>query len=604
MFGDFRMDAVSRRRRFKQAMTRCPRSCCGICRSTVRTLLDRMPRFAWAPVLAVLISAASANAQTLRGHTFLLRDSATVAGVLVQLTDSAGRVVAQTLSDQRGRFALVVQASGQVRLRGLRIGFRPSLGNTFTLPGEAGGDHALGLSEQTVVLDAFVVSASQRCPRTGREATIAFNAWDEARKALTSSLLTRGSEGYAFDIVLRELQKRPDGDSILSLSERDEWTNMLHPFRAVTSAQLDATGFVFSDSTWRIYAAPDENILLSEAFGASHCLRAIERRTDDDSLVLAFSPSAEITNPDIEGTVVLSRKSLELQQIAFRYVNVSSAERDANAGGTVDFHRLPTGGWIINRWQLRIPVFEKREVTEPTSSSSLMDARPRTTSRRALVAIQETGGEVVRALYEGREIWRGPSGAIVGILRDSAGRPITDATVTYAAFGIAARPDSAGHFRLSGVRLGTVELRIAIPFLDSLELKPHRVVVQVRAAPSPPTIFRLPSRASSLAAVCPLAGNETGSAAAGFLRGTVRDRFNGRAGPHDITIAWTERLGLVFQSRIVRTRSDVAGDYRFCGAPRGTTLTVTVLSEYKPLGSATVTIPRDGVLHADVVIAK
>ncbi|HEX8942140.1 MAG TPA: carboxypeptidase-like regulatory domain-containing protein, partial [Gemmatimonadaceae bacterium] len=56
-----------------------------------------------------------------------------VAGVVVLLMDSASRVTARALSNERGEFRVAGSLAGTYRLRTLRIGFRPALSEPVAL---------------------------------------------------------------------------------------------------------------------------------------------------------------------------------------------------------------------------------------------------------------------------------------------------------------------------------------------------------------------------------------------------------------------------------------------------------------------------------------
>jgi len=44
-----------------------------------------------------------------------------------------------------------------------------------------------------------------------------------------------------------------------------------------------------------------------------------------------------------------------LRSLEFNYTGVPEGVTDARIGGTVEFLRLPSGAWIIRRWELRMP---------------------------------------------------------------------------------------------------------------------------------------------------------------------------------------------------------------------------------------------------------
>jgi len=81
----------------------------------------------------MLVAARPAAAQVIAG-VVVLPDGATPApGVIVVASDARGSETARALSNARGEYTLRLSAPGNVALKALRIGFRPTIGPTVAV---------------------------------------------------------------------------------------------------------------------------------------------------------------------------------------------------------------------------------------------------------------------------------------------------------------------------------------------------------------------------------------------------------------------------------------------------------------------------------------
>lgn len=541
-------------------------------------------------------------AQVVHGRTLSPSDSTPVPGVVIQLTDSAGRVIAQAISDPRGAFTLTAAAGGQYRLRGLRIGFRPTLGDLFTLGATEKLARSLVLANDVVTLAPTVVTATSTCSDGGVEGEVGFQLWEEAKKALLATELTRRTSGYQLDVVLSESRRDAATGAIIAATEREEHTNSVRPFSTLPAEQISRGGYVIRDETGVTFTAPDDEILLSEAFATEHCIRAISTPAGADSAVLEFEPTPDRHVADIRGRIVFGRANAGLRRLEFEYTGVQAEERAAHARGEVHFLRLPTGGWIVDRWRLLLPVFEERRAVISAGGSFVGSLTSRTQLRPVLVARQETVGSVFRVRYADSTIWTGATTALRGIVRDSAGIPIRGALVGVAGHARSARTDEDGAFVLEEVRPGTVQLRIWRPLRDSLGLAAAIIPLDTRDSAAPRALV-MPTRSSLIGAVCPSAA-DTGSRMRGMLRGVVRDRFGSRAGATAVTLSWSESQGTRHQLRVLHARSSATGDFLFCGAPTNVPLALEARTATLA-GSTQLQIDRNSrIAMRDITVAE
>lgn len=312
-----------------------------------------------APACLVLLAAAPLQAQTLRGRIVEEGSASPVAGAFVVLEDSAGARVAQSPSTSSGRFLLEAHRAGRFRLRVLRIGYAPWEGAVALARGEV-LDREYVLDMAPVVLPEVAIAGTERCGGRSRLDTLSAALWLQAGTALALTNATVRSRAYRFETILEERDVDPSGRLSAARREPEVVVNRW-PVQSPPADSLLTSGFVQNledivvGPTW---FGPDPDFLLSDAFFDSHCFRAVPPRPEDPPglIGLAFAPEAADRRVDIRGTLWLDRQSAQLRRLEFAYTRVPSWARQAPAGGSLRFASLPAGGWIVQRWLLRVPV--------------------------------------------------------------------------------------------------------------------------------------------------------------------------------------------------------------------------------------------------------
>ena len=112
---------------------------------------------------------------------------------------------------------------------------------------------------------------------------------------------------------------------------------------------------------------------------------------------LSFEPEPRRRLPDVQGVLWLDEGTAELRALEFSYTRVPEGVNDKRIGGTVEFLRLPSGAWIIRRWELRMPRLVVQPLTPPYAASQ----------RRVLVGgFRDAGGEVLEIhALDGRRVY-------------------------------------------------------------------------------------------------------------------------------------------------------------------------------------------------------
>ena len=533
-----------------------------------------------------------AHAQGMQGTVVARDETAAVAGAVVLLIDSLDRPMARTLSGEGGYYSLFAPAAGHYRLRILRIGYAPSLLGPFRLrTGETLSQRAV-LTGQSIRLDAVHVRASPQCLIRPDSTQAAFVVWEEARKALVAAAVTQSTRPT---VHLRRYERSLNAADLAVQREEqhEERGESNRPFVSVSPDMLFTGGFVRRDATGTTYFAPDADVLLSERFADTHCLKLVaDTREGEEQLGVEFSPvDTRADRPDIRGTLWIGRRSAELRTVEFRYTGLPAAGEAANVGGELEFLRLPNGSWTVGRWQIRMPVFTVREgvTLAPTSA---MGAAGRLERRRVteLAALQVVGGEVLDVSRDGQMIWSRHLATLTLRLVDSATSfPLSTIRGTVEGANRTITTDATGTATVPGILPGTYVVSFQLPILDSLSLGAFRAHVTVEETAVTLATIRAPTRNSLLASAC---GADVVPDDDATLVGVVMDAESESPVPRAVVIAqWQERFarltgGYTFRTERRQVRADSAGRYRICGIPRDTPILVSA-GLLAPLGVAT-----------------
>lgn len=301
---------------------------------------------------------ASAPAQDVQGIRIRVVDSASTAplrGALIALIDADNEVVAEALSLETGSRYFPV-AAGRYRVRVRRIGYRPHLTQPITVPRAA--ELVVAVPANPVTLTSIVISARSRCQRLTSGSGELASVWDEATKALQASRLTMQdlrSVGQAW----KYRKTTTLGGGVITADTTRFMVTNPRAFRALEPAELARAGYVRGDpaSGWDFYG-PDETVLLSPTFAATHCFKLV-RNPDDEGLIgVSFEPVPGRRVSDISGTVWIDRRTNELRNIRFKYVNAGYFSQFGGSGET-KFTRLASGAWIVSDWHLRGPILRQ-----------------------------------------------------------------------------------------------------------------------------------------------------------------------------------------------------------------------------------------------------
>ena len=278
-------------------------------------------------------------------------DGGPVAGALVALIDARDSVVAEGLSTESGvRTLRAVPGIYRVRVR--RIGYLPFVSSPVTIP--RAGELGLRVESPRVVLEGIVVNSKSQCRRKDPNAAALATVWDEIDKALRSSQLTLSDLAGMGKARTYRKEVSSDG-TVISADTTSFIIGNRRPFGAIDPAILAEKGYVQGDEQngWSTYA-PDETVLLSDQFAATHCFRLIRQADRPDQIGVAFEPAPNRKLPDIVGVLWVDQKTAELREVVFHFVSADALTR-FNAGGYTRFRRVSSGAWIVAEWLLSLP---------------------------------------------------------------------------------------------------------------------------------------------------------------------------------------------------------------------------------------------------------
>ena len=554
----------------------------------------------FAAVVSVVV-ATSSSAQQVRGRVVLTDGTTPVLGIIVQLVDSAGGLIDRALSDNRGQYRLHATRNGRYRLRALRIGYEPTHSPVFALDSAQSAGRDIVLTGIAIALGEVRIVATQQCETNPESGTLTALAWVEARKALEATLVTR-TRRYEVEVARFDRRKAPGSQRVIRETESEERGASIRPFISIPTADLDTSGYVRTVGDEVVLHAPDEEVLLSEQFAATHCFR-LESRGTGEELIVAFEPTKERTLPDIRGAIYLSRTTGALSRLDFQYVNLPEHLRALHPEGSVAFEQLQTGGWIVKSWVIRYPDMSPQVRAGRQHSADFYrgDATLQAVGQRS---VWEAGGEVTRVLEGDSVIWQGLSDTLVGRVRDVDGRNVSRAIITIASLKRRTVSDDSGRFRLPHVRPALRTVVVSTPFQDSLGVQPFVVESDSRRVSDVNLV--VPSDRLLLQAAC--AAEEETSDAAGYIRGTTRGQLGERAANVELTFTWFAPLlgavdGSLGMTRTIRTRSDAYGDYVVCGPRTDHPIAVRAYRSGATVAEQTVRVPSTSrVLLLDIPI--
>ena len=198
------------------------------------------------------------------------------------------------------------------------------------------------------------VSARTPCEVHPETAAETADLWLAARQTLESA--ARAAEGVP-TLLIREWRRTLDGSLRLRWERSDtSFARTLHPFEKPLPGNLERAGYIQQGGWTTVFYGPDAGLLISERFLRRHCFTRIAGSGASAGLLgLAFAPLAGSDHTDVAGVLWIDPLRGELRHLEYRWTRAPEAAQAPSVGGRADFVRLKTGGWIIQRWNIRMP---------------------------------------------------------------------------------------------------------------------------------------------------------------------------------------------------------------------------------------------------------
>ena len=336
----------------------------------------------------LVLGAASATSQTIRGTVIDSLTGFPVRDALVTLVGDDGAIRARSLSLDSGAFAMTAPAPGRYTIRTKRIGYRAVRSAPFDIAEGEVRRHDVLAPTMRVKLPSVTVLANRHCIVRPGDGAPAFELWEEVRTALYQTAIAQRGELYKTHARrwMREL------DTLARFVHTDSsWylSGMTQaPFASVPAEHLERVGFIerTSSNTWYYYA-PDAEVLVSEVFLRGYCFRVVEG--EDGLIGLAFEPAKKGRVSGITGTLWLDAETAALRHLEFQYTKLPRNVPSQRVGGRVEFEQLASGLWIVRRWYVRAPRMGIERTFFRYHGSTHFRSRER------FVSIIEHGGEVI-----------------------------------------------------------------------------------------------------------------------------------------------------------------------------------------------------------------
>lgn len=340
-----------------------------------------------------LSPAGTLSAQGVRGRLLQPDSSTAIVGALVVLEDGAGHRAAQSVSGAEGRYTLRAPAVGAYKLRVLRIGYLP-----FEVPVSIEHvedvERTLILAGTTVTLPEISVAGKSMCGEFSRGDTLSSALWTEAGTALRIAAQTVRERSLRF-VVIREEREISAAGKVRTIDAENRLGTTGWPVRSLPVDSLLEYGFILNRedlSEGPTWLGPDPDVLLSSAFFAGHCFQTVPPAAGlpAEWVGLAFVPAFESMLTDVRGTLWLDRSSGELRRIDYGYTLLPKWAKDRDAGGTLSLARLNDGGWVVQRWLMRVPIPK----VQRTADTRTADNRTIWKEQAVFYGYRESGGRV------------------------------------------------------------------------------------------------------------------------------------------------------------------------------------------------------------------
>ncbi|HSU96529.1 MAG TPA: carboxypeptidase-like regulatory domain-containing protein [Gemmatimonadaceae bacterium] len=359
-----------------------------------------------AAIIAALCAVAptSLSAQTDRGTARI--DGSVNASIQtsILLVDETGSLVAGTMTDENGGYALRAPRRGSYRVRARRIGFAPVFSRPLAVAAGATVNFDPSMRLLPATLAEVNVQETERCVIAPEAGAAALALWEAVQNALSGAAASSISGTHSFMLTRFQRELHPQTGKVLTKSSWKVLVSGSETYRSLPADSLAAAGYLEHAAHDTVYyTAPDARTLISDAFARTHCLHPVAGSTGSGSVGLAFEPIDIGGRTDVAGTLWLERSTGKLQYLQFQYVDSSTRSGDSTdtiprATGTIHYRELEDGSWIIDNWTITVPVIAyyaqspRQRGSGDNTDSTKMQPRP------YVERLHEFGGNVTEVI--------------------------------------------------------------------------------------------------------------------------------------------------------------------------------------------------------------
>jgi len=271
----------------------------------------------------------------------------------------------------------------------------------------------IAMAKLPPILATVRVTGSELC--SGSTSADALELWEQAKAGLLATVVARETKPASVQALTYKRVTTTTDERVTQQTSQLTSAYSNRPFVAAAEASFFAQrGFMQEDANGRLFSAPDADVLLDEAFAATHCFH-IEAADKDhpDQIGLAFSPArGRDALVEVAGVIWIDRVSPQLRSLDFRYTGLEPAATRAGSGGHVEFRTMENGLSFIERWHLRLVTLTAEQRPQDMTKGLPTDRHRRTDFRVADLRV--SGGIVLAATWPDGTAWRDSVAGLTG----------------------------------------------------------------------------------------------------------------------------------------------------------------------------------------------
>ncbi len=548
-----------------------------------------MPRLQVSLAAAALALSVPFNltAQAVQGTVLDATSHVPVGTGFVVLLNEDSVEVARALTSSEGRFDLAAPNSGVYRLRSERIGYGAFVSDSFELLSGTIRTVDMNVTALPVRLDVVEVTGEDRCHVNPERAFATGLVWEEIRKALAATAWNGTQELYHYRKYSYTRDLSANRRRVIKETGRTTESVTAQPYMSLPAAQLAADGYIIQRANENWYYVPDARVLLDDAFLSTHCFHVVRDSVEHPGRVgLAFEPTPERRVTEVRGTLWLDESTSELYTLDVAYTALPGNVADERAGATVEFMKIPSGAWIVQRWQARTPLIHVRVRGNAVEGARRQEA--------VINGFQDIGGEILEiTARDGSKIYPAALAHLTGSIFDSTkAQPLAGGHVAIMGTDFWTSTDRNGEFHLAVPLEGEYPVSFAHPWLDSIGLDAPEITVDVARERTDTVVVTIPHAATLARQHCGVGPSPQNLK---VVIGRVAESNHEPVSGARVTASWQDIVPdndrFTIRDMHQAGETDDSGFYVLCGLPHGRPLSIKAEHRRKNSRTANVIFP-------------